>query len=231
MAGQSRRVIGYYGHWRWAGVARSCGSWAKMLDPAATLALAEQIAEAARRLGFETALIGAAALAVHRYTRGTEDIDLATCVDPRTQLGALENTLVSVGLRTILRLPDDDDPLGGVLVVWASEDEDGQPTDVVEVVNFSNPGRPLRTPAAAAIARALPLPDSGLRCVTIEDLVAFKLYAGGLADHADIVQLLAHNPDADLASIRAVAAPFDRGGNLEALIEQASMSRVGRSRR
>jgi hypothetical protein len=64
------------------------------------------------------------------------------------------------------------------------------------------------------------LPGSPLRCVTIEDLVALKRYAGGLSDHTDIVQLLARNPDADLAAIRATAAPFDAGGQLEALIEK-----------
>ena len=192
-----------------------------MLDPAASLALAEQVALAAKQLGFETALIGAAALAVHRYTRGTEDIDLAIAVDPDSQLRALDQALISAGLNTQLRMPDDEDPLGGVLVVWCSEDEFGEPEDVVEVVNFRNPGRIVAAPAARAIARAEPLPDSPLRCVALDDLVALKLYAGGLSDLADIVQVLAHNPDADLADVRATAAAFDAGNRLESLIAQA----------
>ncbi len=199
-----------------------------MLDPATSLALAEQVADTARRLGFESALIGGAALAVHRYTRGTEDIDLAVSLDPHRQLLALERALAAAGLHTRLRLPDDEDPLGGVLTVWASIDAQGQPVDVVEVVNFHNPGRIVSTPAPAAIARAWPLPGSPLRCVTLEDLVAFKLYAGGLADHADIVQLLLCNPDADLAAIRAVAAPFDNGEQLDGLIDQARIERTRR---
>lgn len=196
-----------------------------MLDPAASLALAEKVAQAARRVGVETALIGAAALAVHRYTRGTEDIDLASDVNPHTKLLALERELASEGLHTSLRMPDDADPLGGVLVVWDSEDDDGQPVDHVEVVNFHNPGRVVRTPATAAIKRSLELPGTTLRCVTLADLVALKLYAGGLSDHADIVQLLACNPKADLAAIRAIAAPFDRGGKLDSLIGQAQALR------
>lgn len=197
-----------------------------MLDPAATLALAERVADEARRLGFETALIGAAALAVHRYTRGTEDIDLAVCVDPYRQLAALQASLVSAGLQTQLRLPDDEDPLGGVLTVWAASAEDGEPVNVVEVVNFQNPGRPLRTPAPAAIARAEVVPGTTLRCVRIEDLIALKLYAGGLSDLADIEHVLANNPDADVTSIRATAAPFDGGGRLDALIAQAMKLRL-----
>ena len=45
------------------------------------LELAERVAEIARGLGIETALIGATALAVHGYVRGTLDIDLASIVD------------------------------------------------------------------------------------------------------------------------------------------------------
>lgn len=200
-----------------------------MLDPAKSLALAEQVAATARQLGFDSALIGSAALAVHRYTRGTEDIDLAIAVDPHRDLAAISEALTACGLQTRLRLPDDEDPLGGVLTVWASVDEEGEPEDVVEVVNFLNPARPARTPATTAIARAKALPDSPLRCVTLEDLIAFKLYAGGLMDHADIVELLARNPDADLASIRSVATPFDAGRQLETLIEQAAA--IGQRRR
>lgn len=192
-----------------------------MLNPVATFALAERVAEEARRLGFETALIGAAALAVHRYTRGTEDIDLAVAVDPRTQLKSLQRVLEAGGLGCVLRLPDDDDPLGGILVVRGSQADDPELIDVVEVVNFRNPGRLAATPAPAAIARAEPLPGSSLRCVTIEDLVALKLYAGGRSDLADIEQLLAHNPDVDLEAIRSAAASFDRDGQLEALIASA----------
>lgn len=196
-----------------------------MLDPDATFALAERVADEARRLGFESALICAAALAVHRYTRGTEDMDLAVFVDPDVQLVALQRVLVADGLDTTLRLPDDADPLGGVLVVRGARVDDGEPEALVEVVNFRNPARVESTPAAAAIARALPLPDTSLRCVALEDLVALKLYAGGLSDLADIEKLLELNPQADLAAIRAAAAPFDRGGRLEVLLANASAAR------
>lgn len=41
-------------------------------------------------------------------------------------------------------------------------------------------------------------------------------------DHTDIVQLLTSNPETDLDAIRSAAAPFDAGGHLDALIEQAA---------
>jgi len=143
-----------------------------MLDPQASLALAEHVADVARRLGLDIALIGAAALAVHRYTRGTEDIGLAVSVDPHSRLLGLQAALDVEGLQTELRLPDDDDPPGGVLVVSLPSNDD---------------------------------------------------------DPADVIQLLARNSEADLDAVREAAAPFDRQGQLESLIEQAMLLR-GRQR-
>jgi hypothetical protein len=87
-----------------------CVCSATTSDPAAALRLAERVAEAASSLGLESALTGAAALAVHRYTRGTEDIDLAVAVDPQRQLLALERELSARGLATRIRMPDDEAP-------------------------------------------------------------------------------------------------------------------------
>lgn len=199
-----------------------------MLDLQALLALAERVALAARERGIETALIGAAALAVHGRVRATKDVDLASVVNPYDELRSLETALQAQQLRTHLRFPDDEDPLGGVLRVWQPdfEDEDGDPVGYVEIVNFFNPHRPRKTPARDAIARAVPIDDtSPLRAVTLRDMVAFKLYASSRQDHADIVELLVQNPDADLDAIRAVAAPFDSDHVLEQLIAEAQARR------
>lgn len=184
--------------------------------------LAERVAKAAHQLGIDTALIGAAALAAHHYVRGTDDIDFATSVDPRTTLQELQEALVHGGLHAKLNMPDDEDVLGGVLGVWEREDAEGAPLEVVEVVNFYNPYRPRPNPAARAIRNAVPLEEgSRLRYVRLPDLVALKLYAGGRTDLADIGELLVKNPNADVAKIRETAAPYDRDDNLERLIEEA----------
>jgi len=70
-----------------------------MLDPVKTLCLAEEVARIADELGIRTALIGATALAVHGYARGTDDIDLAVVVPQGTQLRALAERLESIGLQ------------------------------------------------------------------------------------------------------------------------------------
>ncbi|MGN6105408.1 MAG: hypothetical protein ACTHU0_09915 [Kofleriaceae bacterium] len=170
-------------------------------------------------------MIGANALAIHNYVRGTVDIDFATSVAP-TRLRSLDEAVRSLGAKSKLRMPDEDDPLGGMLVVWEREDEDDWPLEPVEVVNFYNPWRPRQTPAEHAIASALRLDEhSALRYVRLPDLVALKFYAGGPGDHADILQLLIRNPDADLDEIRAVAGPYDAHNKLEELIDQASRRR------
>ncbi len=94
------------------------------------LGLAERVAEEAHALGIETALIGAAALAIHGYARATLDLDLASAVDPGSDLRALEAALRGIGLHTKLNLPDAEDALGGVLNVWEGEDDDVEPVQL-----------------------------------------------------------------------------------------------------
>lgn len=192
------------------------------MDALGHLSLAERVAGVARDLGIQTALIGASALAAHNYVRSTMDVGLATIVDPDTELRRLEQALRDLGLHTQLNMPDDEDVLGGLLRIWENEDEDGEPLELVEVVNFSNPYRPSLNPAADAIRNAVPLDEgSNLRYVRVPDLVALKLYASGRTDLADIVELLVRNPDADLDEIRGVALPYDRDNSLEGLIAEA----------
>jgi hypothetical protein len=184
--------------------------------------LAERVAATALELGIETAVIGALALAAHGYVRATSDVDLATVIDVFPELRRLSEKLRDQGLSVELRTPDADDLLGGVLAVWEQVDEEGDPIEPVEVVNFRNPHRPGVTPAAAAIRGAVPLEEgSPLRYVRIPDLIALKLYAGSLSDFADILQLLTRNPDVDLDEVRAKATRFDTSSKLEELIAAA----------
>jgi hypothetical protein len=196
----------------------------RAMDDPAPFQLAERVAEAARKLGIETALIGAIALAAHNYVRGTDDVDLAVAVDRRTVLRGLEQALIELGLHAELRMPADQDDLGGVLGIWEHEDADGRPLDLVEVVNFHNPYRPKPNPAKAAIENALRLDErTHLKYVRLADLVALKLYAGSRTDLADVCEVLARNPDADLEEIRRVAKPYDAAGELERLIAEAAL--------
>ncbi len=169
--------------------------------------LAERVAALAAGLGINTAVIGAYALAAHKFVRATKDIDLATAVS-LGELRRLEAATRDAGLFATLRTPDAEDPLGGVLVVWQRVDDEGDPVEPVEVVNFTNPYVPRRTPAIAAIRDAVPVEGSTLRYPRLRDLIALKLDTGARRDQADVVDVLAHNPDADLDEIRATCSTY-----------------------
>lgn len=188
--------------------------------------LAERVARAARERGIESALIGATALAVHNFVRATADVDLATHTNME-QLRDLVDVLRGMGLNADLRLPDEEDPLGGVLRVWEQVDEEGDPLDAVEVVNFRNPYRASDGLALEAIRDAVDLaPGSPLRCVRLPHLVALKLAAGSRRDLADVVDLLVRNPDADVDEIRALASRFGGHEIVEELIAEAIATRA-----
>ncbi len=186
--------------------------------------LAERVAQLASKLGIETALIGAYALAAHHYVRGTDDVDLATNIE-LADLRRLQVAVEEAGLYSTLRMPDDEDPLGGVLVVWLEVDDDGDPIEPCEVINFVNPYRPRTTPANDAIRNAISLgAKSALRYPRLADLIALKLYSGGRRDTADVVELLVKNPTADVEEVRQVskAHGFDQ---IDDLIEEANSER------
>lgn len=186
--------------------------------------LAERVADIARSLGIETALIGAYALAAYHYVRGTTDIDLASNVELE-RLRALEHDLKSAGFKAALVSPDDEDVLGGKLTVWVDENEDGDPVEPVEVVNYFNPYRPRNTPAAQAIKNATILEGKpALRYPRLSDLIALKLFAGALRDEADVVEVLVKNPGAELEEIRSVC--WQHGlKRIDALIDLANAER------
>jgi hypothetical protein len=187
------------------------------------LGLAERVAEEARALGIETALIGAAALAIHGYTRATLDLDLASAVDPSSDLRALEMALQRIGLHTKLNMPDAEDALGGVLNVWEGEDDDVEP---VQIVNFRNPHRPMASnPGAEAIRTAFPLEHSSLRCVRLPELIALKLYADSPNDDRDVVEILEKNREGmDVEEIEAVCARYGFAERLEQLLLNAGIA-------
>lgn len=157
-------------------------------------------------------VIGAAALAAHGYVRFTEDLDLGV----NTDLGTLEkiaDELRMAGFDVELGEPDGQDPLGGVVDVRG-------PFGLVQIVNYG--GRfPAVIDAGLAAADTVVRPGSRLRIVPLPHLVALKLYAGGMKSRADIVELLARNPDADLAAVRELCRSWRLRG-LESLIDEAT---------
>jgi hypothetical protein len=170
----------------------------------------ERIASLLASEGIEVVVIGAAALAAHRYVRYTEDIDLAVNV-PIRDLQAVSEALRIAGFEVACREPDGQDPLGGVIDVSG-------PFGLVQIVNFGE-----RFPAIidSGLSEAcLWTRDGGLRIMPLPHLIGLKLYAGGMKSKADIVEVLRRNPAADRDQIRTVCRRYRLRG-LEPLIREA----------
>jgi hypothetical protein len=166
-----------------------------MVDPDANLEAAEKVAEVLSRHKVDAVVIGAVALAAYRYIRQTDDIDLGVNADVPT-LRRIVASLHEAGFAAVLREPDGDDPLGGVVDVTG-------PFGLVQIVSYAD-RFPIVIEDAVRGASLVVREGSPLRIVPLPQLVALKLYAGGLKSKSDIVELLARNPDCDLAEVERV---------------------------
>jgi hypothetical protein len=180
-----------------------------------TLRVAEQVAAATEAEGGRVAVIGAMACAAWNYPRHTRDFDLGTDLDPATAFPGICRRLRALGLTVEERLPDVDDPLGGLLRI---EKRGLRP---IELINFYNPLRPRRNPGRRAVERALPerLVPSSLRLVDLPDLIALKLYAGGPKSTLDILELLERNPELDLDEVTETARAAGLSAELSRVLD------------
>ncbi len=126
------------------------------------------------------ALVGAGAMAAHGIARSTFDIDLLT-TDPTVLATTFWRPVAEVGARIDVRKGDADDPLVGV-VRLAIEAE--RTLDIVV-------GRPGWQDDVLGRAQPITVETITFPVVTVADLIALKLYAGGAQDAWDIEQLLA----------------------------------------
>lgn len=166
------------------------------------LDLAERVADVLEAKGIRAALIGATAMAVHGYVRATQDIDLGTRDLSIAQLATIAGELRAQGMEVDVRTPDADDPLGGLIRV---SDHDG---NQVDVVNFGNPwtGAGRRVGEVGLAEPWVPLEGKRVAAVGLPGLVILKLAAGSRFDLRDAAELLARNPELDLAALGESAA-------------------------
>jgi hypothetical protein len=180
------------------------------------LTLAAELANELSSRGIEPLLIGAAALAVHGYPRFTEDLDFGVAVPPR-ELRALAEALSSPDRQIELNEPDADDPLGGVITITRAG------CLPVQIVNFDNsPAAGFPALVRGAEQRAVTVPDVPGKVVSPEDLVLFKLYAGGHKSHLDIIELFTRCP-IDLNVLKDRAKGYGLARDLDGLLERVGL--------
>jgi hypothetical protein len=153
---------------------------------------AEEVARILHENQIGVVVIGAAAMAAHHYVRLTHDIDLGVNASIQ-QLRLIENVLKQAHFEATLCEPDGQDPLGGVIDVTGS-------FGLVQIISFAD-RFPIAIEDALKTTTACIRPNSLLKLIPLPQLVALKLYAGGLKSKADIVELLLRNPDADLDAL------------------------------
>ena len=152
----------------------------------ASLELARSVAHQLEMANCPVLLIGALALAAHGYPRHTEDLDFAVAVLP-SELRRLAQQLASSDRTVTFEAPDGEDPLGGVITITSND------ALRVQVVNFDNSpagGFPALVKDALTRSSAPLLNDPPGRLPTPEDLILFKVYAGGPKSELDILELL-----------------------------------------
>ncbi len=164
---------------------------------------AEKVAAKAESMGAPLLVIGAAALAGHHYVRFTRDLDLAGNL-PLNIMRDLTEACKADGLEADLRLPDANDPLGGVLDLQG-------PFGLIQVISFAD-----RFPAVIRDAlndKPLVVGESlHLRMIPLPHLVVLKLYAGGFKSKADIIEVLSRNPEEDLDAIEVLCHRYRISG-------------------
>lgn len=176
------------------------------------LSLAMELASELSARGVEPLLIGAAALAVHGYPRFTEDLDFGVAVPP-AELRELAGALSAPSREVSLNEPDANDPLGGVITVSRAG------CLPVQIVNFDNsPAAGFPALVRGAEERAVAVADVPGKVVSPEDLVLFKLYAGGHKSHLDIVELFTRCP-IDLNVLKDRAKSYGLGRDLDVLLK------------
>jgi len=172
---------------------------------------AEAVARFLEGQGIPVMLIGAGAMAVHHYVRFTRDLDMGVAVSVKL-LQDLCGRLQASGWNVECRLPDHEDPLGGVVDIMTH-------SGLVQIVNFGG-----TFPAVILDALEIkPVPvrvGSPLRVIPLPYLIAMKLYAGGRKSQADILELLKYNPDLDRSQLESLSRRYRLRG-LKALLKES----------
>lgn len=185
-----------------------------MQDAEPLLDAGERVCALLLRHRVNAVVIGAVALAAYHYVRQTDDMDFGVNADPAVMRTLLE-ALRKAGFAAELREPDAQDPLGGVIDVTG-------PFGLLQIISFAD-----RFPSviddAIRDSKLVVRKGSSLRLVPIPQLVALKLYAGGLKAKADILELLSRNPDVDLDEVRAACKRYRLRG-MESIIRELHRS-------
>jgi len=132
-------------------------------------------------LGIRYAVVGAFAAAYYGVPRATADADTVIWLEGSGNTEQdVKNHLVSKGCHVELKRGDIDDPISKALIV---KDRYENRVDALVGIRGMDPQAPDRCVSASLL-------DSSLRIIGVEDLIAMKIFAGGLQDLEDVRGIL-----------------------------------------
>ncbi len=168
--------------------------------PGQSALLLVDIVEILRDEDIQYAVIGAFALAALGTIRASRDADALLHLD-FGRFTRLEERFKSLGLRTSMQPPGEDDPVLGMLIL---SDSHGNQVDLLGGLKGMDP---------RLFSRAVEIPFAGttLRIISREDFIAMKCFAGGSQDLSDARSAYqnAHGP-LDMDLLRAATRRFGR---------------------
>jgi hypothetical protein len=172
------------------------------------------VVQVLRKEKVDYAIIGAMAASVYGVVRASRDADALLSISVAA-LSGLEKTFREAGFGAELRRGDFDDPIGAVLTLQDSFDNQ---VDLLVGIRGFDP---------AAFSRSIEVAFDGepLKFVSLEDFVAMKLFAGGPQDIADATSALEVAPEpVDSNLLRKLAARYgsQTTRSLEILLNSAA---------
>ena len=150
--------------------------------------------------GFDYAVVGAMAAAVHGSVRASVDADAVLSATAQ-QLAALAVKFEALGLKTTLTRGGVDDPIAAVLLI---QDQFENRVDLLAGL------RGLEATAYARIIQ-IQLDDRPIKFIGREDFIAMKAFAGGPQDLVDARHAInAGREKLDIDLLRKIAAKFGK---------------------
>ena len=153
----------------------------KATGPGQPLHLLLDIAEVLNEMRIPYAVIGALAVSFHGIPRATNDADALVWLKPMDKTETdLVQRLTQKGYRIESRSSDDQDPVAGVVSV---EDRHRNRVDLLLGIRGMDPDAADRAASGTFL-------NSTLRFISLEDLIAMKVFAGGHRDLEDVKGIL-----------------------------------------
>lgn len=161
------------------------------------------------------AIVEAFAVSYHAVPRSTEDAGAVLWLGAGKGERDLKEPLLAAGYRAEWKRGDIDDPISSSVIV---QDRHGNRVDLLLRIRGMDPAAPTRTISTRLL-------DSPVCIIAAEDLIAMKMFAGGIQDLEDVRGILQVSGKLlNMELLRSLTERYGRGATrkLEKLLQECS---------